>query len=228
MVPRLLGTRRRLGSRQPASRAVVDGDELVVTGQKIWTSFAHVADYQELLVRTNPDAPKHKGITWVICDMRAPGIDIRLIPTMAHQSEFCEVFYDEVRIPLANVVGDLNDGWSVAMSTLSLERGTGFMAELLELSRMVEELIEEAKTRRGPDGRRPAITDDELGRGLGTSRAEVAMLRALCYRAISKNERTGMPGPEGSMLRLMYSEVQQRMYRLALDILGPDSARSSA
>lgn len=95
------------------TRAVVDGDELVVSGQKIWTSSAFVADWQELLVRTDPSAPKHQGITWVICDMHSPGIDVRPIESMDRESEFCEVFYDEVRIPLSNVVGELNDGWRV-------------------------------------------------------------------------------------------------------------------
>jgi alkylation response protein AidB-like acyl-CoA dehydrogenase len=208
-----------------STRAEVDGDELVVTGQKIWTSWADQADYQELLVRTDPDAPRHKGITWVICDMHLPGIDIRPIKTMAHADEFCEVFYDDVRIPLSNVVGDLNDGWSVAMSTLSFERGTGFMAEQVELSRIVEELIEEARERTGPDGRRPAIEDDEFARRLADVRAHVAALRALTYTGISRNIRQGAPGPEGSMVRLYYAETSQRLYRLAMDILGPDSLR---
>ncbi|MGD9794832.1 MAG: acyl-CoA dehydrogenase family protein [Acidimicrobiia bacterium] len=207
------------------TRAVVDGDELVVTGQKIWTSFADVADWQELLVRTDPDALKHKGITWAICDMHSPGIEIRPIATMARVAEFCEVFYNEVRIPLSNVVGDVNDGWSVAMSTLSFERGTGFMAEIIELSRYVEELIEEAKTRSAPGkaNKRPAIADDELARRLAMARAGAASLRAMTYRAISRNERNGAPGPEASMLRLLYSTWLQATFRLSLDVLGPDA-----
>ena len=121
-----------------STRAEIDGDELVVTGQKTWTSYAHVADVQELLVRTDPIAPKHKGITWVICDMRTPGIEIREIRTMSHVTDFCEVFYDEVRIPLKNVVGGINNGWRTAMSTLSFERGTAFMADQVELASTVE------------------------------------------------------------------------------------------
>src|SRR5262244_1723712 len=128
-----------------STRAVIDGDDLVVTGQKIWTSFAQIAEYQELLVRTDPDAPKHKGITWVICPMDAPGIEVRPIRTMAGHQDFCEVFYDEVRIPRANIVGKLNDGWRVAMSTLSFERGTAFLSEQVRLTRMVDELIELAR-----------------------------------------------------------------------------------
>jgi len=206
-----------------STKAVVDGDELVVTGQKIWTSYAEVADYQELLVRTDPSAPKHKGITWVICDMTTPGIDIRPIRTMAHTTDFAEVFYDEVRIPLSNVVGEPNEGWRVAMSTLSFERGTAFMADQIDLSAVVEDLIDLARQRTGPDGRRPAIADDELARRLATARAEVAALGAMTVAGISRTQRTGMPGPEGSMIRLFHGELHQRVYQLALDIIGVDA-----
>jgi alkylation response protein AidB-like acyl-CoA dehydrogenase len=207
------------------TRAEIDGDHLVVTGQKTWTSYAHVADVQELLVRTDPDAPKHKGITWVICDMTTPGIEIREIRTMSHVTDFCEVFYDEVRIPLTNVVGGLHNGWRTAMSTLSFERGTAFMADQVELAATVERLIEEARTRTGPDGRRPAIQDEELARRLATARAEVDALRAMTIAGISRNARTGVPGAEGSMIRLFHGELHQRVYQLALDIIGPDAFR---
>ncbi len=207
------------------TRAEIDGDHLVVNGQKTWTSYAHVADVQELLVRTDPSAPKHKGITWVICDMRTPGIEIREIRTMSHVTDFCEVFYDDVRIPLSNVVGGLNNGWRTAMSTLSFERGTAFMADQVELAATVERLIEEARTRIGPDGRRPAIQDDELARRLALARAEVAALRAMTITGISRNARTGVPGPEGSIVRLFHGELHQRVYQLALDIIGADALR---
>ena len=207
------------------TRAEIDGDHLVVNGQKTWTSYAHVADVQELLVRTDPSAPKHKGITWVICDMRTPGIEIREIRTMSHVTDFCEVFYDDVRIPLSNVVGGLNNGWRTAMSTLSFERGTAFMADQVELAATVERLIEEARTRVGPDGRRPAIQDDELARRLALARAEVAALRAMTITGISRNARTGVPGPEGSIVRLFHGELHQRVYQLALDIIGADALR---
>jgi alkylation response protein AidB-like acyl-CoA dehydrogenase len=208
-----------------STRAEIDGDHLVVNGQKTWTSYAHVADVQELLVRTDPSAPKHKGITWVICDMRTPGIEIREIRTMSHVTDFCEVFYDDVRIPLANVVGGLHNGWRTAMSTLSFERGTAFMADQVELAATVENLIEEARTRTGPDGRRPAIQDDELARRLATARAEVAALRAMTIAGISRTARTGVPGPEGSIVRLFHGELHQRVYQLALDVIGPDALR---
>jgi alkylation response protein AidB-like acyl-CoA dehydrogenase len=205
------------------TRAEIDGDELVVTGQKIWTSFADVADWQELLVRTDRGPSKHKGITWVICDIHSAGIDVRPIETMDHEQEFCEVFYDKVRIPLSNVVGEVNAGWSVAMSTLAFERGTAFTLSQVRLAGIIEALIDEARTRVGPDGRRPAIADDELARRLATARAEVAALRAVTYAGISRSAHVGSPGPEGSITKLFYAEVAQRIYRLAFDIIGPDA-----
>ncbi|WP_371541522.1 acyl-CoA dehydrogenase family protein [Streptomyces sp. NBC_00554] len=208
-----------------STRAEIDGDELVVTGQKIWTSFAHVADWQELLVRTGRSDRKHDGITWVICDMHSPGIEVRPIRTMDDGEEFCEVYYDEVRIPLANVVGELGGGWSVAMSTLGFERGTSFTANQVRLARTVEELYELAGQRTGPDGRRPALADDEFARRLATSRAEVSALRAMTYAGISRNARTATPGPEGSLIKLYYAEVARRVYELAFDLLGADALR---
>jgi len=202
------------------TRAVVDGDHLVVTGQKIWTSFGQIAEYQELLVRTDPEAPKHKGITWVICPMDAKGIDIRPIKTLAGNADFCEVFYDNVRIPLANVVGKLNDGWRVAMATLSFERGTAFMSEQVRQSARMAELIEVARTVPGPNGKARAIDDDEIARRLALARAEVEAMRAMTYRSLSLAARTGMPGAEASMIRLFFSELIQRIDRLAMDIIG--------
>ncbi|HEY8517344.1 MAG TPA: acyl-CoA dehydrogenase family protein [Candidatus Binatia bacterium] len=211
-----------------STRAVIDGDHLVVTGQKIWTSFAQIAEFQELLVRTDPDAPKHKGITWVICPMDAKGIEIRPIRTMAGHQDFCEVFYDEVRIPRANVVGQINDGWRVAMSTLSFERGTAFLSEQVRLTRMVDELIELARhTPLGgaaagdPARTKRAIDDDDVARRLALLRAEVEALRAMTYRSVSRTARTGVPSSEASLIRLFFSELQQRVHGLAMEILGP-------
>jgi alkylation response protein AidB-like acyl-CoA dehydrogenase len=203
------------------TRAEIVGDHLVVNGQKIWTSFGHVAEFQELLVRTDPDAPRpHAGITWVICPMDAAGLDIRPIKTLAGNSDFCEVFYDNVRIPLANVVGKLNDGWRVAMATLSFERGTAFMSEQVRMARRLDELIEVARHTAGPDGR-PAIDDDEIARRLAMAAAEVEAMRAMTYRSLSAAARAGMPGAEASMIRLFFSELIQRIDALAMDILGP-------
>jgi alkylation response protein AidB-like acyl-CoA dehydrogenase len=207
------------------TRAEIDGDELVVTGQKVWTSFAASADYQELLVRTDSSGSKHQGITWVVCDMHSPGIEVRQIHTMDGGAEFCEVFYDEVRIPLANVVGGLGNGWSVAMSTLAFERGTAFTASQVHLARIVEDLIEHARDHVGPDRRRPAIADDETARRLARARADVAALRAMTYVGICRSMQSDTPGPKGSMLKLQYSNLSKEVAALAMDIIGPEALR---
>lgn len=208
------------------TKGVIDGDQLVVTGQKIWTSFADVADYQELLVRTNPDKPKHKGITWVVCDMHSPGIEVRRIKTMARDHHLNEVFYDEVRIPLTNVVGEIDEGWSVAMSTLSFERGTAFTARQVELAQYVERLIEVAGSRRSLDGR-AMMDDDEIARRLARARAGVAALRAMTYAAITRNA-TKPPGPEGSILKLYFSGLKKLVGQLSMDVLGADALQFSS
>lgn len=203
-------------------RGVVDGDHLVVSGQKVWTSYGDVADYQELLVRSDPDLPRHKGLAWVICDMRAPGITIRPIRTMAGVTTFSEVFYDEVRIPLANVVGGLTDGWSVAMSTLSFERGTAMIPHQVELQRTIEELIQLAREQTDFAGR-PMIADEAIAERLGTLRAEVAAMRAMTYASISRAQRQDSPGPEGAMISLYFGELFQRTHAAAMDVLGAGS-----
>jgi alkylation response protein AidB-like acyl-CoA dehydrogenase len=203
------------------TRAVIDGDVLVVNGQKIWTSFAHIAEFQELLVRTDPEAPRHRGITWVICRMDTPGIEIRPITTLTGESDFCEVFYNDVRIPLGNVVGKLNDGWRVAMATLSFERGTAFLPEQVRMTRRLAELVEVARSVPGPSGQARAIDDDEIARRLAQAAAEVEAMRAMTYRSLSQAARTGVPGAEASIIRLFFSELVQRLDVLAMDIAGP-------
>ena len=203
------------------TRGVVDGDDLVVTGQKIWTTWGNISDYQELLVRTDPNAPRHKGITWIIGDLRLPGITIQPISTMSGVQHFCQVFYDEVRIPLKNVVGGLNNGWSVAMSTLGFERGTAMVPYQMELRRLIDELCELARHVPAPDGVRMAIEDDEIASRLGELRAEIAAMRAMTYASISRAQRDPVPGPEGSMISLYWGELQKKVTRTAVDILGP-------
>src|SRR5215212_5801201 len=127
------------------TRAVRDGDDYVISGQKIWTSFAQVADFCELLVRTSPDAPKHRGITWLILPMDSPGIEIRPLRTIAGSTEFSEVFLDEVRVPVANRVGAEDDGWRVAMVTFSFERGTAFVGEMLQSFELAADLVSVAR-----------------------------------------------------------------------------------
>lgn len=192
----------------------VEGDHLVVNGQKIWTSYADIADYQELLIRTEPGSKRHKGLSWVICDMTLPGITVRPIRNMAGVTHFAEVFYDDVRIPLDAVVGDLHDGWSVAMTTLAFERRTAAMALQLELSVKVEDLIALAKPAPG------TATAERLA----DLRAEAAALRAMSYRTALREPDTPF---DGSLVRLTFAELAQRIERAAMDVLGPDGLTDS-
>ncbi len=205
------------------TRAVIDGDELVVTGQKIWTSFAHMPTTRSCWCAPTPTR----------LDTRADVGDLRHARTRhrrrdrsrrsiaAPSSARCSTTRCASRID--NVVGDIGDGWSVAMSTLSLERGTGFMAEIIDTTQTIDQLIDEARHRLGPDGRRPLLADDEYARRLAALKAEITVLRSMAYRAISRNRRDGTPGPEGSMLRLAYGNLLQSMTRLAMDMLGHDA-----
>ncbi len=204
------------------TRGEVDGEHLVVSGQKIWTSFAHMAQYQELLVRTGPSDSRHKGLTWVICDMHAPGVEIRPIREMSGEQHFCEVFYDKVRLPLSSVVGEINAGWQVAMATLAFERGTAFLADQVGLARQVDSLIAFAQETTDHAGR-PLIGDDEVRRALAMLRAEVTALRSMAYAVVSQAARSGMPGAEGSLVKLYVSQLSQTLHKLTVKLMGSQS-----
>jgi alkylation response protein AidB-like acyl-CoA dehydrogenase len=199
-------------------RAVRDGDEYVITGQKTWTSFAQVADHCELLVRTDPDAPKHKGITWLVFPMDTPGIEIRPMRTIVGSTEFSEVYFDEARVPVSRRVGQENDGWRIAMVTFGFERGTGFVSDLVESNRMLGELAELARhvTRRSGT----AWDDVELRRQVGRLQAEMDALWAMTKRNLAQAERSGTPGVGGSLVKVAYSELLQRLTEVAMRILG--------
>ncbi|MFD8382958.1 acyl-CoA dehydrogenase family protein [Streptomyces sp. NPDC059679] len=199
------------------TRAVRDGDSYVVTGSKIWTSHAEVADWCELLVRTAPvsdEAPKHRGISWLAMPMDAPGVTVRPLRTLAGTAEFAEVFLDEVRVPVAHRIGAENDGWRVTMVTLSFERGTAFVGEVVACRRVLEALAREAKA----NGR---WDDPVLRRRLGRLAAEFAALWRLTQWNVSEAQRTGgVPGTGGSVFKLRYSHVRQELYDAAAEVLG--------
>lgn len=201
------------------TRGEVDGDHLVVTGQKMWTSAAREARYQELLIRTEPGSQRHKGLTWVICDMHSPGIEIAPIKTMFGESEINMTFYDEVRIPLSNVVGQIHGGWAVAMSTLTFERGTSFLRDQLSLSDKVAQIIALARTERLVDGS-IAFSDPEIAHQLGELKADAMALRAMAVSNVGRVDRTGSPGPEGSMVKLLVTQTERRLNEVMAKILG--------
>ncbi|TAK98542.1 MAG: acyl-CoA dehydrogenase, partial [Rhodospirillaceae bacterium] len=202
-------------------RGVVDGDHLVVNGQKTWTTYAHLSDYQELLVRTGAADSRHRGLTWIICDMRAPGIEIRPMKALDGVYHNCEVFYDNVRIPLSNIVGELHGGWSVAMTTFGFERGPAAFSSFCQMAVELEVLVAYARSNPGPRGGRPALDDDTIADRLGMVRAQTQSLRAIMYMMIGAAERNVDLGAEGSLMHLPYTELEQSFNKLAVDILGP-------
>ncbi|MER5934783.1 acyl-CoA dehydrogenase [Streptomyces sp. NPDC002054] len=204
------------------TRAVRDGDSYVVSGSKIWTSHAEVADWCELLVRTDPTAPKHRGISWLAMPMDAPGVTVRPLRTLAGSTEFAEVFLDEVRVPVSHRVGAENDGWRVTMVTLSFERGTAFVGEVVACRRTLGELARAARD----NGR---WDDPVLRRRLGRLSAEFTALWRLTQWNVSEAEREGgVPGAGGSVFKLRYSHARQELYEAAAEVLGPLSLSPDA
>jgi alkylation response protein AidB-like acyl-CoA dehydrogenase len=201
------------------TRAVRDGDTLVVRGQKVWTSYGSVADWIFMLVRTSPDAPKHKGITFLLVDMRTPGISVRPIVQITGSGEFCETFFDDVRVPVANVLGAIDEGWQVTTTALTHERGTlGFHRHAM-IRVELDELIDVAcRLRRGG---RPVAEDPLLRQRLAQCVSELDMLRWTLYRNLTRQLHGAPAGAEGSIVKLYWSELYQRIAELALDVLGP-------
>ncbi len=195
------------------TRAVRDGEDYVVTGSKIWTSHAEVADYCELLVRTGAEDSRHRGISWLILPMATPGVEIRPLSTIAGSTEFAELFLDEVRVPVANRVGDENDGWRVTMVTLSFERGTAFVGDLLEAVELLSATVELAR-------RTGAWADAGVRRQAGHLRAELDALWALTKRNVSQAARTGVPGIGGTLFKLAYTETRGKLGEFSLSLLG--------
>lgn len=198
------------------SRGEIRGDEIVVTGQKIWTSFAQAADWCILVVRTDPGSSRHRGLSFLVVDMKSPGIRVRPLRDMTGEAWFNEVFFDGVRVPREHLVGELHRGWDVVLTTLSVERGSS--AQHARLASDVERLIELA--RRTPYGRGMAADDPRIRQKLAAFATEVRILRMTAYRNASTLERTGRPGPEGSTLKLACSELEQRVKDAAVEILG--------
>jgi alkylation response protein AidB-like acyl-CoA dehydrogenase len=200
-----------------ATRAVRDGDEWVITGQKVWNTLAHIADRGMLVTRTDPEAPKHRGLTYFALDMHAPGVEVRPLRQMTGDAEFNEVYITEARVSDADRIGEVGEGWRVAMTTLSNERttigggtgppgpGSGSIAEALRI-------WHSEGFRQSPVGR------DRLMQ----SWIEAEVLRMTNMRA-SQNRKAGNPGPEGSIAKLMFAEVNKRIYELCIDLLGADA-----
>ncbi len=199
------------------TRGVVEGDSIVVQGQKTWTSFAQQSDWCILVVRTDPDAARHKGLTFLLVDMKTPGITIRPLVEMTGHAWFNEVFFDDVRVPLENVVGEINGGWDIVITTLSVERGSS--AQHARLGADLDLLIQAARDTPRGEGR--ASDDPAVRQKLAGFAAEMMVMKMSVYRNAWAIKEKGLPGPEGSTLKVLWSELDQRLKAAAIEILGP-------
>src|SRR5213594_265265 len=197
------------------TRAEPDGDGFVVSGQKVWTSYAQFSRWAILLARTDPSLPKHRGLTYFILDMESPGITIRPLRQLTGSTEFSEVFLDAVRLPRALVVGVVNQGWEIALTTLAHERGTGFAFKEQVLQRIaVEDVIALARgSKRAAD---PVVRQEIARRWI-----DVEIMRLMNCRTLTRLERGEEPGPESSLVKLFWAELTQRLHELGLALEGP-------
>jgi len=197
-----------------STRAERDGDEWVVSGQKVWTTLAHVARYGMLLARTSPDLPKHKGLTYFVLDMQAPGVEVRPLVQITGDAEFNEVFMDGVRIPDSMRVGPEGEGWRVAVTTLMNERvalsGAGSLSGDAVGGSAIERLL----------ARHPGVTDSRLRQRLAQAYIDGRLIRLNNQRAADRRKRGAEAGPEGSITKLMQAEYNQRLQKLAIDLEG--------
>jgi alkylation response protein AidB-like acyl-CoA dehydrogenase len=204
------------GSDLSAVRASarLEGGHFVVDGQKVWSSYAHIADWCILLTRSDPGSERHDGLTYLIVDMKAPGVEVRPLRQITGEAEFNEIFFTGVEVPVENVIGEVGGGWQVAMTTLLHERGTLGFALVAQLEVLVGKLVELARDRGATPVQRDAIAREWI---------ELQALRQTALRSLSALMKTGMPGPEGSLLKQQWSEAAQRVTKIGLELLGSDA-----
>jgi alkylation response protein AidB-like acyl-CoA dehydrogenase len=200
------------------TRAVEQGDYFVVTGQKVWTSLARYADWCQLLVRTDPDAPKHQGISCLLVDMKSPGITVKPLRTLTGDSEFNEVFLEAVKVPKTNLLGEQNQGWRIIITSLMFERqGLGFYFTFAQ-KRHYDDLL--ATARRGHRQGSPVAANLQTRQKMAQAYIDCELLKLNNYRALTRLLRGNPPGPEGSVPKLQWAESNQRLQDLAVEIQG--------
>jgi alkylation response protein AidB-like acyl-CoA dehydrogenase len=204
------------------TRAVREGDHFVVNGQKVWTSYGYVADFCILLVRTDFAVPKHKGLSYLIVDMHSPGVSTRPLVQMTGEAEFAELFFDEVHVPVENLVGSLNQGWMVALTTLMHERATLSFSIIVMFEQRLQALIE--LSRRSTLHSAPALKDAQARQRLARLYTDVKTFKLNTMRQMATVGQGHLPGPEGSLLKLQWSELNQRLVELAFELEGPYSS----
>jgi alkylation response protein AidB-like acyl-CoA dehydrogenase len=202
------------------TRAVREGDDWIVTGQKVWTTYAHHAKWCMLVARTAPDAPKHKGLTYFLMDMEQDAVQVRPLVQVTGEAEFNELFIEEARIPHENIVGGEGNGWAVAITTLMHERSTLAFSLQVGVQIALGKLTKRARESRGQNGHM-ASEDPVIRQRLAQLMIEAEVLRLNAYRGLTATMRTGVPGPEGSLGKWHWSEINQSLTELAMDIAGP-------
>jgi alkylation response protein AidB-like acyl-CoA dehydrogenase len=200
------------------TRAVEDGDHFVVNGQKVWTSWAQYSDWIFLLVRTDPNAPKHQGISYLLVDMHNPGITVRPLTQINGDAEFNEVFFEDVRVPKKNLVGELNRGWMVAVTTLMFERVS--TSNFYRFEKILPQLCDLARHVQLVDGR-PAIADAAVRQQLAQFAIEAQAIKYNDLRRLTRQLKGMPPGPEGSFSKTTSTELNMRICIFAMELLGP-------
>ena len=204
-----------------STMAIKEGDRYIVNGQKVWTSAAHMSDYCLLLVRTDPDSAKHKGLSYLLVDMKAPGVDVRPMTQITGESEFNEIFFDNVEVPVDMLLGQEGMGWQIAITTLMFERVMGDVVIGAAYEKNMERMLDmAANTKRSG---RPVIEDPVYRQQLAQSYIEIMALKNHGLRNFSQQLKGGIPGPEGSIGKLLWSEPNQRLSEAALGMQGPNS-----
>jgi alkylation response protein AidB-like acyl-CoA dehydrogenase len=199
--------------------AKLDGDHYIVNGQKVWTSYGWAADWCALLTRSDADSTKHKGLTYILVDMKSPGVEVRPLRQLTGETEFNELFFRDVRVPVENVLGKAGEGWEVAIGTLMHERATLGAGMQITFRRQFDRLVELSHVveRNG----RPAAEDPVMRQKLAQSYVDIEIMRLNQMRSISRISQTGVPGPEGSVHKIFWSELNQRFQQVAMELLGP-------
>ncbi len=204
------------------TKAVKDGDEWVVTGQKVWTTFAQYAKWCMLVARTDPDAPKHQGLTYFLLDMEQDAVQVRPLVQITGEGEFNELFIEEARIPDANVIGGVGNGWQVAITTLMNERAGLAFSAVVGIHKSLRQLAELASETRLNGG--TAADDSYFRQRIAQLYIEAETMRMNGYRGLTKTMQSGIPGPEGSLGKWQWADINQGITELALDIEGAYAA----
>ena len=208
------------------TRADERGEEFVLSGQKTWVSWGQFARWCGVLARTHDAGPRHRGISMLIVDMRSPGIEVRPMTQITGHAEFCELFLDEVVVPRANLLGELGDGWKIAMHTLGHERGTAALPRQVKLRTWLDRAVRVA-AERTVDGA-PLIDDPAVQTALARALVAVEVLRHHAYRTVGEFLNGGAVGPDSSSVKLLMAEAEQRLAATALDVLAPTLEHADA